>query len=129
MVNHWHLLLWPKRDGDLSRFLHLVSGTHGGRWRRETMTQGEGAVYQSRFRAVEVLDLVHFLRVCRYIERNPVEANLVQRAEAWRWSSAAQRAGAETRLPMDDGPIPLPPDWLAIVNYEREMGETDLIVV
>ena len=86
-------------------------------------------MYQSRFRAVEVLDLVHYLRVCRYIERNPVEANLVQRAEAWRWSSAAQRAGADARLPMDDGLIPLPSDWLAIVNYEREMREADLIVV
>jgi hypothetical protein len=30
---------------------------------------------------------------------------------------------------MDNGPMPLPSDWLAIVNYEREMGETDLIVV
>jgi putative transposase len=129
MVNHWHLLLWPKRDGDLSRFLHQVSGTHGSRWRRETKTRGEGAVYQSRFRAFEVLDLVHFLRVCRYIERNPVEAGLVQRAEVWGWSSAAQRGGAEARLAMDEGPIPLPSDWLAIVNCEREMRETDFIVV
>jgi putative transposase len=86
-------------------------------------------VYQSRFRAVEVLGLVAFLRVCRYIERNPVEANLVQRAEAWRWSSAAQRAGGRAELPMDNGPMPLPPDWLAIVNCERAIAETDLIRV
>ena len=129
MVNHWHLCLWPKGDGDLSRFLHGVSGTHASRYRRETDTQGEGAVYQSRFRAVEVLGLVAFLRVCRYIERNPVEANLVQRAEAWRWSSAAQRAGGRAELPMDNGPMPLPPDWLAIVNCERAIAETDLIRV
>jgi hypothetical protein len=28
---------------------------------------------------------------------------------------------------MDDGPMPLPPDWLAIVNHERDLVETDLI--
>lgn len=127
MVNHWHLLLWPEHDGDVSRFLHWVTGTHANQWRRETSTQGQGAVYQSRFRAMGILDLLHFLRVCRYIERNPVEANLVQRAEDWQWSSAAQRAGAETDLPMDDGPMPLPPDWIAIVNHERDLVETDLI--
>ena len=31
MPNHWHLVLWPRRDGDLSRFLgwarKKVSGT------------------------------------------------------------------------------------------------------
>jgi putative transposase len=128
MVNHWHLLLWPKRDGDLSRFLQRVTGTHASRFRCETNTRGQGAVYQSRFREVGVIDLVQFLRVCRYIERNPVEAKLVQQAEAWQWSSAAQRAGAHTDLPMDDGPMPLPSDWLAIVNDERDLGESDLIV-
>jgi putative transposase len=128
MVNHWHLLLWPLRDGDLSQFLHWVTGTHASRWRRQTKTQGQGAVYQSRFCAVGVLDLLHFLRVCRYIERNPVEASLVRRAEDWSWSSAAQRAGLATELPMDDGPLPLPNDWLAIVNQERDLGESELIV-
>ncbi len=98
------------------------------RLRRQTKTQGEGAVYQSRFRAIGVVDLLHFLRVCRYIERNPVAANLVERAEAWPWSSAAQRAGADTELPIDDGPMRLPSDWLAIVNQERDLFEGDLVV-
>jgi putative transposase len=126
MVNHWHLLLWPECDGDLSRFLHWVTGTHANRWRRDTSTQGQGAVYQSRFRACGIVDLVHFLRVCRYIERNPVEAKMVRRAEEWPWSSAAQRAGANCELPMDDGPMPLPRDWLSIVNHERDLAEGDL---
>jgi len=126
MMNHWHLLLWPDDDRGLSRFLHWVTTTHACRHRWQTGTQGQGALYQSRFTAVAVQDLLHFLRVCRYIERNPVAANLVQRAEDWPWSSAAQRAGAPPNLPMDDGPLPLPIEWLAIVNQESGLVETGL---
>jgi putative transposase len=128
MVNHWHLLLWPERDGDVSRFLHWLTTTHACRLRRQTKTVGQGAVYQSRFRAVGVQDSLHFLRVCRYIERNPVAANLVQRAEIWEWSSAKHRPGANDDFPMDDGPMPLPADWLAIVNNDRDLVENDLVV-
>ena len=125
MPNHWHLLLWPARDGEISRFLHWVTGTHAARFRRQTASQGQGAVYQSRFQAVGVLDLLHFLRACRYVERNPVQANLVARAEDWPWCSAAQRAGRDTDLPIDDGPMSLPSDWLEIVNDNREWVEGD----
>jgi putative transposase len=128
MLNHWHLLLWPEQEGDLSRFLHWVTGTHASRFRRETRTLGHGAVYQSRFRAVGVQDLLHFMRVCRYIERNPVAANLVPRAEDWMWSSAAQRGGAEPGLLMDAGPMPLPSDWLALVNDQRDFVDGALIL-
>jgi len=128
MVNHWHLLLWPHNDGDVSRFLHRLTGTHAMRYRRQTKTVCEGAVYQSRFRAVGVLDSLHFLRACRYIERNPVEAHLVKRAEEWRWSSARQRAMApDVVLPMDDGPMPLPENWLAVVNNEQDFAPGELV--
>jgi putative transposase len=128
MVNHWHLLLWPEHDGDVSRFLHWLTGTHASRYRRQTKTVCQGAVYQSRFRAVGVQDPLHYLRVCRYIERNPVEAKLVTRAEDWLWSSARQRGMIETEFPMDEGPLPLPSDWLAIVNAERDLAASDLMV-
>jgi putative transposase len=75
---------------------------------------------------VGLTDSLHFLIVCRYIERNPVEARLVQRAEDWRWSSARQRGQVDIELPMDDGPMPLPTDWLAILNSERDLATSDL---
>jgi putative transposase len=34
----------------------------------------------------------HFLRVCRYVERNAARAGLVRRAQVWRWCSLWQRA-------------------------------------
>jgi putative transposase len=77
-----------------------------------------------------VTDVLHFLTVCRYVERNPLAADLVARAEEWRWSSAAQRAGADTDLPMDDGPMPLPVGWLALVNQglDRLTGDPAVAV-
>src|SRR5260370_27208182 len=32
MPNHWHLLLWPRRDGELSDFSHWLTLTHTQRW-------------------------------------------------------------------------------------------------
>jgi len=32
MPNHWHLLLWPQRDGDLATFMQRLSITHVRRW-------------------------------------------------------------------------------------------------
>ncbi len=116
MPNHWHLLLWPEREGELSRFLHWVTGTHACRWRRATTTQGEGAVYQGRFQAKGVSDLLHLLTVWRYVERNPVRAGLVTRAEDWDWSSAGHLTGRSTALTLDVGPISRPAEWLEIVN-------------
>jgi putative transposase len=28
MSNHWHLVLWPQKDGDLSDFMHWLTLTH-----------------------------------------------------------------------------------------------------
>jgi putative transposase len=117
MPNHWHLLLWPKEDGDLSLYVGWVTNTHAQRFRRGTDTIGQGAVYQSRFQAVGVKDPIHLLDVWRYVERNPVKAGLVQRAEEWNWSSAASQRLGRRDLVLDDGPVSRPREWLAIVNH------------
>lgn len=58
-----------------------------------------------------------FLTVCRYVERNALRANLVGRAEDWRWGSlAARRARGEDRPVLTPWPIERPRDWTARVN-------------
>lgn len=87
MPNHWHLVVWPKETGDLSRFAGWLTLTHTQRWHAHRGTTGTGHVYQGRFKSFPVQSDGHFLALCRYVERNPLRANLVERAEQWRWSS------------------------------------------
>jgi putative transposase len=114
MPNHWHLLLWPYREGDLSLFIKWLCTTHAARWNKAHGLTGRGAVYQSRFKSVPVDQETNLLRVWHYIERNPLSAGLVTKAEAWRWCSLWDRISASAFV--DGGPVPLPDNWLKLVN-------------
>ncbi len=115
MPNHWHLVLWPHRDDELTRYVGWATLTHACRWQCVHGTRGTGPVYQGRFKAIPVENDHHFLTVCRYVERNPLRAGLVSRAEDWPWSSAATRP-AGTRPALEPWPVPRPPGWLDIIN-------------
>ena len=91
MPNHWHLALWPRADGELSEFLRILTLTHAQRWHAHRGSAGAGHVYQGRFKSFPVQRDDHFLTLCRYVERNPLRAGLVRRAERWRWSSLWRR--------------------------------------
>jgi putative transposase len=116
MLNHFHFLLWPIEALAISRFMHWLTGTHASHRRRVTQTRGEGAVYQARFWAHPMYDDLQLLAAWRYIERNPIRAGLVERAEDWRWSSASLSRNESDRLTLDLGPCPRPVNWLDIVN-------------
>ena len=87
MPNHFHLVLWPKTDGQLSRFMQWLSMTHAARWHARRHSVGRGHLYQGRFRSFPIQQDGHFLSVCRYVEHNALRANLVAKAQDWRWSS------------------------------------------
>ena len=87
MPNHWHMVVWPEADGELSRFTGWLTLTHTQRWHAHRHSTGSGHVYQGRFKSFPVQDDEHFFTVCRYVERNALRANLVRRAEEWRWGS------------------------------------------
>ena len=126
MPNHWHLVLWPRRDGELSDFMHWLTLTHTQRWHAHYQNIGGGHLYQGRFKSFPVQTDEHYLTVCRYVERNALRAGLVERAESWRWGSLAQRRGIGlARGPvLSDGPLPWPKNWLDQVN--RALKEKEL---
>jgi REP element-mobilizing transposase RayT len=51
MPNHFHVLLWPRGDGDLSQFMQWLSLTHTQRWHAHHHTAGSGHLYQVRFKS------------------------------------------------------------------------------
>jgi putative transposase len=115
MRNHWHFVLWPEASGQVEAFQHLLTTTHAIRRRRLTCTVGQGHVYQDRYHASGIWTESYYLNVVRYVEANPLRANLVSSAEKWRWSSLFERLGRGRGI-LDEGPMPLPDDWLAVVN-------------
>ena len=122
MPNHWHLALWPRGDGDLSEFMRWTTVTHTQRWHAAHHTAGTGPLYQGRFKSFPIEEDDHLWSVLRYVERNALRANLVERAEEWRWCSLWHRAQCNATL-LDEGPLPLPRDWLRQVQLPQTEGE------
>jgi putative transposase len=90
MPNHWHLLVWPERDGDLAVFMQRLTITHVRRWQQHRGYRGLGHVYQGRYKSFPVESDEHFWVVSRYVA---LRAGLVLRAEEWRWLSLSTSAG------------------------------------
>ena len=127
MPNHWHLLLWPRNDEDLSESLHWLTVTHTQRWHAAHRTAGTGPLYQGRFKSFPVQTDAHFLTVARYVERNALRANLVRRAENWQWGSLWRHSRADTnaRGLLSDWPIPRPRLWQDHVNRPETPQELE----
>lgn len=129
MPNHWHMVLWPRRDGDLSEFVGWLSLTHTQRWHAHRHSAGSDHVYQGRFKSFVIETDAHFLTVCRYVERNAVRAKLVERAEDWRWCSLwlRQFGDAEAKELLGEWPVERPKDWLWRVNRAEAKEELELV--
>jgi putative transposase len=123
MPNHWHLVLWPQRDAELSEFLRWLTVTHTQRYHAHYHSAGTGPLYQGRFKSFPIQDDDHLRTVLRYVERNALRAGLVRQAEDWHWSSLWRRAAGQGLGLLDDGPTPLPAGWLGHVNGAETEAE------
>ena len=127
MPNHWHLLLWPRDDGELSEVMRWITVTHTQRWHAHRHTSGNGPVYQGRFKSFPVQTDEHFLTVARYVERNAVRAGLVGRAEHWQWSSLHRflhEDGGRSEM-LSYWPMERPKNWIEFVNDSERESELD----
>ena len=118
MGNHLHLVVWPRNDDELSRFVGWLTLTYAQRWHAHRRSRGSGHLYQRRFQSFPVQDDEHFLTVCRYVERNALRSNLVRRAEDWRWSRLYRwfkGTAAEKEL-LSAWPLRRNAGWLEHVN-------------
>jgi len=125
MPNHFHLVLWPEEDGDLSEWMKWLTTTQVARHHKRHGTSGH--LWQGRFKAFPIEEDDHLLTVHRYVERNPLRAGLVERAEDWRWSSlwALQRKPLPRFLVA--GPVTRGSGWIDHVN--RPQTEVELAAI
>lgn len=125
--NHFHLSATPPDESALAKMLGFAAQ---GLSRWLNIGIGEcGPNWQSRFYA-SPMDPCHAVAAARYIERNPVAAGLVSRADAWHWSSAAFHVGRGKRPRLLTDPAPVPAgfdsaDWVRLLDGAVEPGMAD----
>jgi putative transposase len=129
MPNHWHLVVYPRGDGDLAKFLQRVTLTHTQRYHAHTRTVGYGHVYQGRYKSLPVERNSHFLGLIRYVERNALRAGLVKRAEDWPWSSVHVRlyGNEEQKKLLSRWPVPEPDGYRQWLNRSQPKEEVEQI--
>ena len=129
MPNHWHFVVWPQEENQLTEFFRWLTHTHTMRWHANHQTSGTGHLYQARFKSFPVQTDSHLLGVLRYVERNPRRANLVEQAARWRWGSLWHRLDCHSSLRglLSEWPVPMPHDWAAWVDEPQTDAELEAI--
>lgn len=126
MPNHVHLVMVPRDENGLRAPL---SEAHRRYTRYINVREDwRGHLWQERFHSF-VMDEIYLLAAVRYVERNPIDANLCDSPFEWRWSSAAAHLKG-----VDDGLVKVAPmldrvdDWHSYLSTAHDsVGETKLI--
>lgn len=86
MPNHVHFIAIPHEKDSMAKTFNAVTMRYSQYFNKK---QGNlGHLWQSRFYSC-ILDEPHLIMAARYIERNPVRANMVQDPWNWKWSSSS----------------------------------------
>ena len=126
MPNHLHLVVRPAGDDDLATWTHRLFTTHVRRHHRKY--QSSGRLWQGRFKAFPIQQDHHLITVMRYVERNPLRAGLVSRAEHWNWGSLRWRSTRDPwRIELAQSPVPLQENWVGYVNEPQTPAEVESI--
>lgn len=121
MTNHLHLVAVPTTDTGLNQMLKPLHMRYAQRLNRARGWKGH--VWQGRFFS-SALDETYLWAAIRYVERNPVRARMVRKAENYRWSSAAAHCGLRS-----DPVLTTKPSWRkqldGIKNWSAWLAEGD----
>lgn len=127
MPNHWHIVLQPKEDGDLSIFMQWLTLTHTQQYHVKTETIGHGHIYQGRYKSFLVDSDRYLLAVIKYVERNPVRARIVRTVESWKWGSGYRKLNGtpNEQTLITPPPIDLPDHYRVWVNQPEKEDELE----
>lgn len=95
----------------------------------KTKTNGSGHLYQGRYKSFLVDTDQYLLCVIKYVEYNPVRAQLTKQPQDWRWGSAWRRVyGSTTQKQLvDDPPTPFPHDYLSWIAESEKSDDVSRI--
>ena len=102
MPNHFHLLMQIEKGKDLPKIMQSALLRYSI-WHKAAKNY-VGQLWQNRYRS-PIIDKDSYLLECgRYIERNPLRAGLVARAEDYLWSSYKHYSCGERDMLIDEDP-------------------------
>lgn len=121
MTNHVHLVAVPATPAGLEAALRPLHMRYAQRINRRRRWHGH--LWQGRFFS-SPLDESYLWAAIRYVERNPVRAKIVRKAERYAWSSAGAHCGLR-----DDAVLSKKPLWRKhlehIPNWSAWLAEGD----
>ena len=126
MPNHFHLVIHPKKDGDLQKFMQWLTLTHTQRWHAQNKTIGSGHLYQGRYKSFLIEKDKHLLTVIRYVERNPLRAKLVKKIQSWKYSSLYKRLQTVQNSLLSEWPVPVPKSYIDFVQTPLTASEIEV---
>lgn len=109
MTNHVHLLVSPQRENSIGKVMQSI----GRRYVQYFNYNNDrtGTLWEGRYKAT-LIDSEQYLFTCmRYIELNPVRANMVSHPKEYPWSSHHSNALGE------------PNEWLNSHKLYRRLGK------
>lgn len=121
MCNHYHMLIETKNE-NLSLIARQINSKYAQYFNKEY--KRVGPLWQGRFKNHFVYDENYLYILLRYIERNPIKANIVQKiGQYYKWSSASfLMCGAYEELMC--GSLLYDKELFALLD--AELGEEDM---
>jgi len=125
MTNHIHLVAVPQKLTSLSSAMRDCLSDYALYFNRRY--EYVGHLWQQRFYSSTLVD-EHVWTAVRYVERNPLRAGIVDRAEDYQWSSASFHCGLRDADPLVDPNSPLIggiADWVDWLKEEESATDVD----
>jgi putative transposase len=124
MDNHVHIIALPKDEKSLASG---IGETHRKYSRMINFRKGwRGYLWQGRFISYP-MDEKYFYSAVRYIERNPIRAGLVKKAEDYPWSSAKAHVFKENDVLLSDNFMTSEiKDWSTFLKEEADKTDIKL---
>jgi len=94
MSNHLHLLITPKDKQQLAKFMQSMANRYVRYFNAKH--QRSGTIWEGRFKSCLVDSVDYLFTLYKYIEMNPVKANMVETPADYEWSSYGHNALGKT---------------------------------
>jgi putative transposase len=111
MSNHYHLIATPQGERALSETMRTANWHYTRYFNRKY--KRTGTLWNERPRVIALEDERQWFTCLRYVELNPLRANIVTAPDKYRWSSYRVHAHAEVN------------DWLVTHHLYTALGATD----